>query len=83
MSEGMPGVVSTHWEIFRLTAQEEAEMKREQMDKVVGITVHEFLVSVDHRAVSFHVDLRYSETDRHAEITAFSTETRKARFEKA
>ena len=81
--EGMPGVVSTHWEIFHLTAQEEALMKREQMDRVVMTTVREFLASVDHRAVSFNVDLRYSETDRHAEITAFATETRKARFEKA
>ena len=83
LMEGMTRVVAAQWEIFHMSAQEEAAHKKEMMERTIMITVREFLASVDYRAVSFNVDLRYSETDRHAEITAFATETRKVRFEKS
>ena len=83
MSDGKTGVVEAHWDIFHMTAQEEARCKRENMDRIITIAVREFLQSVDYRAISFNVDLKYTETDRHAEVIAYVTETRKARFEKA
>jgi hypothetical protein len=83
LMEGYSRVYNASWQTYNMSLAEKEEVKAANVERAVVGAVREYLISVNFEPISFNVDVRFMETDRHCEVIAHATETRKVRFEKS